>query len=248
MFRASLTNYLKTVLTQKRGNRMIFQTKTNAMKVIPVPAAVVDPVEPKKLLPVIEQHGANLNHLITTHYHADHSGGNEELTSQRKGLTVYGGDENIPALNHLVKDGEEFSIGNITAKALYTVCHTRGSVSFFLQDKDDKVVFTGTADHMYNSLINVLGKLPEDTKVYCGHEYTKSNLKFAESIEPDNQVIKDKIQWASKTQQTIPSTIGDELKFNPFMRVNVDSVKKATGKNDPIEVMGALREMKNNFK
>ncbi|CAG8518314.1 6198_t:CDS:2 [Racocetra fulgida] len=176
----------------------------------------------------------------------DHSGGNEELISQRKGLTVYGGDETIPALNHLVKDGEEFSIGNITAKALYTVCHTRGSDTLFIGGCGR--FFEGTADQMYNSLINVLGKLPEDTKVYCGHEYTKSNLKFAESIEPDNQVIKDKIQWASKNQQTIPSTIGDELKFNPFMRVNVDSVKKATGKNDPIEVMGALREMKNNFK
>ncbi|CAG8493836.1 14226_t:CDS:2 [Cetraspora pellucida] len=245
MFRTSLTNYLKTVLTQKRGNRMIFQTKTNAMKVIPVPAAVVDPAEPEKVLPVVEQHGANLKHLITTHYHTDHSGGNEKLVSQRKDLIVYGGEKNIPALNHLMEDGEEFSIGNITAKALYTACHTRGSVSFFLQDKDDKVVFT---DQMYNSLINVLGKLPEETKVYCGHEYTKSNLRFAESIEPDNQVLKDKIQWASENQQTIPSTIGDELKFNPFMRVNVDSVKKATGKNDPIEVMGTLREMKNNFR
>ncbi|KAF0455588.1 Hydroxyacylglutathione hydrolase [Gigaspora margarita] len=278
MFRTSLTN-LKTVLIQKRGNRMIFQTKANAMKVIPVPvlednysyvvidestkeAAVVDPVEPEKVLPVVEQHGANLKHLITTHHHSDHSGGNEKLVAQRENLTVYGGEDRVPAVNHLVKDGEEFKIGNIVAKALFTLCHTRGSVSFFLQDKDDKVVFTGdtlfiggcgrffegTADQMYNSLINVLGKLPEETKVYCGHEYTKGNLRFAESIEPNNQALKDKIQWASKNQQTVPSTIGDELKFNPFMRVNVDDVKKATGKNDPIDVMGALREMKNNFK
>ncbi|CAG8649370.1 25782_t:CDS:2 [Gigaspora margarita] len=260
MFRTSLTN-LKTVLIQKRGNRMIFQTKANAMKVIPVPVlednysyvvidetAVVDPVEPEKVLPVVEQHGANLKHLITTHHHSDHSGGNEKLVAQRENLTVYGGEDRVPAVNHLVKDGEEFKIGNIVAKALFTLCHTRGSVSFFLQDKDDKVVFTGTADQMYNSLINVLGKLPEETKVYCGHEYTKGNLRFAESIEPNNQALKDKIQWASKNQQTVPSTIGDELKFNPFMRVNVDDVKKATGKNDPIDVMGALREMKNNFK
>ncbi|CAG8446942.1 10521_t:CDS:2 [Dentiscutata erythropus] len=247
MFRTSLSN-LKTVLTQKRGNRMIFQTNTNAMKVIPVPAAVVDPVEPEKILPVVEQHGANLKHLITTHHHPDHSGGNEKLVSQRKDLIVYGGDDRVPAVNHLMKDGEEFNIGDIVVKALYTICHTRGSVSFFLQDKDDKVVFTGTADQMYNSLVNVLGKLPEETKVYCGHEYTKSNLRFAESVEPNNQFLKDKIQWASKNQQTVPSTIGDELKFNPFMRVNVDSVKKATGKSDPVDVMGALREMKNNFK
>ncbi|CAG8489681.1 7809_t:CDS:1 [Acaulospora colombiana] len=101
---------------------------------------------------------------------------------------------------------------------------------------------------MYNSLIVVLGSLPDDTKVYCGHEYTASNLKFAASVEPENEALQEKIKWASQQRQTIPSTIGDERNFNPFMRVGEDSLKKATGKEDPIEVMGTLREMKNNFK
>lgn len=248
------------------------------MKVIPIPvladnysylvidestneAAVVDPAEPEKVIPVVEQHDVNLKHLITTHHHTDHSGGNERLVSQCPDLTVYGGDDRIPALNHAVEDGEEFKIGNISVKALSTICHTTGSVSFYLQDENDKAVFTGdtlfiggcgkffegTAEQMYNSLINVLGSLPKDTKVYCGHEYTASNLRFAASVEPENEALNEKIKWVSQQQQTVPSTIGDELEFNPFMRVNVDSVRKAAGKEDPVEVMGALREMKNNF-
>jgi hydroxyacylglutathione hydrolase len=107
--------------------------------------------------------------------------------------------------------------------------------------------FEGTAEQMHNSLNNVLAKLPEDTRVFCGHEYTKSNLKFAASVEPDNEYLQQKIQWTNENERTVPSTIGDELKFNPFMRVDKESIKKATGKQSPIEVMAALREMKNNF-
>ncbi|CAG8482364.1 7634_t:CDS:2 [Diversispora eburnea] len=230
------------------------------MKVIPIPDT--KEVEPAKILPVVKQQGVTLKHLITTHHHHDHSGGNEKLVSLLPGLIVYGSDDRIPALTHAVKDGEEFKIGNISAKALFTVCHTSGSVSYYLQDKDDKAVFTGdtlfiggcgkffegTAEQMHNSLINVLGNLPQDTKVYCGHEYTASNLRFAETIEPENKFLKEKSHWVSKNPQTVPSTIGDELKFNPFMRVNEDSVKKATEQKDPVEVMRVLREMKNNFR
>jgi len=100
---------------------------------------------------------------------------------------------------------------------------------------------------VYNSLINTLASLPPSTKVYCGHEYTASNLKFAASVDPDNQVLKDKVSIVSNQQYTVPSTIGDELKFNPFMRVHEEAIKKATGKSDPVEVMGILREMKNSF-
>ncbi|CAG8652410.1 6332_t:CDS:2, partial [Acaulospora morrowiae] len=257
-FRQTLRSQFWKSSDQKRK---FFRNSSNAMKVIPIPdnysylvidestneAAVVDPVEPEKVLPIVKQHGVNLKHLITTHHHSDHSGGNEKLVSQHPGLTVYGGDNRIPALNYTVKDGEEFKIGNISVKALFTICHTTGSVSFYFNDKDDKAVFTGdtlfiggcgrffegTAAQMHNSLINVLGSLPKDTKVYCGHEYTASNLKFALSIEPENLALKEKFEWVSQHTQTVPSTIGDEFEFNPFMRVNVHSVRKATGEEDP---------------
>ena len=101
---------------------------------------------------------------------------------------------------------------------------------------------------MHHSLNHILAKLPKDTKVYCGHEYTASNLRFAASVEPENEFLQQKIQWEKENKQTVPSTIGDELKFNPFMRVDKDSIKIATGKQDPVEVMATLREMKNKFK
>ncbi|GBB88432.1 hypothetical protein RclHR1_00150028 [Rhizophagus clarus] len=258
--------------------RMIFQTVCNNMKVIPVPvlqdnysylvidektneAAVVDPVEPEKVLKVANEQGVNLKHLITTHHHDDHSGGNTNLVKEKPDLIVYGGDNRIPSVTNIVKDNEEFKIGQIDVKALFTICHTSASVSFYLQDKNDRAVFTGdtlfiggcgrffegTAEQMHNSLNNILAKLPKDTKVYCGHEYTKSNLKFAASVEPDNEFLQQKIQWANENERTVPSTIGDELNFNPFMRVDKESIKKATGKQDPVEVMAALREMKNKF-
>ncbi|CAJ0830154.1 17450_t:CDS:2, partial [Entrophospora sp. SA101] len=108
--------------------------------------------------------------------------------------------------------------------------------------------FEGTAEQMYNSLIKTLGVLPSDTKVYCGHEYTTSNLRFAKSIDPNNKTLLEKYEWAAQNKITVPSTIGDEFKFNPFMRVEHEDMKKVAGGQDPIEIMKKLREMKNEFK
>ncbi|CAH1767223.1 6539_t:CDS:2 [Entrophospora sp. SA101] len=241
------------------------------MKIIPIPVlddnysylvidektneAIVDPVEPSKILPVIEDNKVKLKHLITTHHHHDHSGGNKEMVKLVKGLTVYGSDERIPELNHPVKNEEEFKIGEkIQCKALFTPCHTSGSVSFYVQDGDTLFIggcgkfFEGTAEQMYNSLIKTLGVLPSDTKVYCGHEYTTSNLRFAKSIDPNNKTLLEKYEWAAQNKITVPSTIGDEFKFNPFMRVEHEDMKKVAGGQDPIEIMKKLREMKNEFK
>ncbi|CAJ0824477.1 8203_t:CDS:2, partial [Entrophospora sp. SA101] len=197
--------------------------------------AIVDPVEPSKILLVIEDN-------------KDHSGGNKEMVKLVKGLTVYGSDECIPELNHPVKNDEEFKIGEkIQCKALFTPCHTSSSVSFYVQDGDDKAVFTGdtlfiggcskffegTAEQMYNSLIKTLGVLPSDTKVYCGHEYTTSNLRFAKSIDPNNKTLLEKYEWATQNKITVPSTINDEFKFNPFMRVEHEDMKKVAGGQDP---------------
>lgn len=100
---------------------------------------------------------------------------------------------------------------------------------------------------MHESL-SILGSLPESTQVYCGHEYTRSNLQFALAVEPDNKDAMDHAKWASSVDCTIPSTIGMEKKMNPFMRVEVPAVMEKVGKEDPVEVMGALREWKNTFR
>jgi len=97
-------------------------------------------------------------------------------------------------------------------------------------------------------LVKILGTLPDDTKVYCGHEYTMGNLKYAKFAEPDNADVDAKLNWAKAQKCTVPSTIGEEKKFNPFMRVeHPDLMKRANSKN-PAEVMQFLRNEKNHFK
>jgi len=114
--------------------------------------------------------------------------------------------------------------------------------------------FEGTAEQMYEALVNILGKLPPDTKVFCGHEYSLQNLRFGLHVEPDNQSIKDKIEWCNEmrnstpAQPTVPSTIAEELQINPFMRVGQPTVQAHAKQTDPIETMRALRAEKDNFK
>ncbi|XP_054712648.1 hydroxyacylglutathione hydrolase, mitochondrial-like [Uloborus diversus] len=230
-------------------------------------AAIVDPVEPKKVLEAVAEEGVELTTILTTHHHWDHAGGNSELVQLKKGLKVFGGDANIAALTDRVSHGNEFKVGSLEVKCLLTPCHTKGHVCYFVEDKSGgpPAVFTGdtlfsagcgkffegTPDQMYTALVKILGSLPDNTQVYCGHEYTANNLLFAAHVEPNNGVIHHKLIWAknkkSAGEPTVPSTIGDEKSFNPFMRVNEADVQKHTGVSDPVAVMGKLRDQKNNF-
>ncbi|KAI8610850.1 hydroxyacylglutathione hydrolase [Chytriomyces sp. MP71] len=230
-------------------------------------AAAVDPCEPDKLMKVAKQRGWRITSVLTTHHHLDHSGGNEDMVRllADPSLKVYGGDDRIPALNAKVQDKAAFTLGKLNVVPYFTVCHTRGSVSYFVTSPStsDKAIFTGdtlfvagcgrffegTPQEMHTSLNTILGALPDDTQVYCGHEYTASNLRFAASVEPDNKEILDKLEWAKATECTVPSSIGEEKRINPFMRVGVAAVQKAAGGlTDAVEVMGKLRELKNNFR
>ncbi|CAG5125523.1 unnamed protein product, partial [Candidula unifasciata] len=159
-------------------------------------------------------------------------------------------------------------IGSLNVKCLFTPCHTSGHICYYVTGPSgqDPAVFTGdtlfvagcgkffegTPQQMYKALIEILSSLPPQTKVYCGHEYTVNNLKFASTVEPDNPDISARLQLAQKQRSngepTIPSTIQDEHLFNPFMRVNVPSVQKHTGESDPVKVMGALRHEKDHFR
>lgn len=111
--------------------------------------------------------------------------------------------------------------------------------------------FEGSSEQMDHNLNEILGSLPPNTRVYCGHEYTVNNLKFALSVEPQNTDIKSKLSWAqnkvAKREPTVPSTISEEKKINPFMRLKKPQVKKYTGENDELEVMAVLRQRKNEF-
>uniref|UniRef100_A0A673MSJ0 Hydroxyacylglutathione hydrolase, mitochondrial-like n=1 Tax=Sinocyclocheilus rhinocerous TaxID=307959 RepID=A0A673MSJ0_9TELE len=152
----------------------------------------------------------------------------------------------------------ENSVGSLNVKCLSTPCHTSGHTCYFVTKEngtEPPAVFTGdtlfvagcgkffegTADEMYKALIEVLGRLPPETCVYCGHEYTINDLKFAWHVEPNNEAIQKKLTWA---KPTIPSTVADEFTFNPFMRVREKSVPEHAGTSDPIEAMRSIRKEK----
>lgn len=112
--------------------------------------------------------------------------------------------------------------------------------------------FEGSASDMYRALVEILGALPPSTRVYCGHEYTVKNLKFAATVEPNNSAVAEKLAWAkaqtSKRQPTVPSTIAEEHTFNPFMRVRETSVQSHAGKvGDAIATMATIRSRKDVF-
>ncbi|OQR71345.1 hydroxyacylglutathione hydrolase [Tropilaelaps mercedesae] len=235
-------------------------------------AAVVDPAEPQKVISAVESAQVKLTTVLTTHHHSDHAGGNEQLLLMRPNLRVYGGDARIKKLTHKVdRDDMKITIGSFTVQTLLTPCHTSGHVCYFIPAGSDSsnprppVVFTGdtlftsgcgkffegTAQQM-QAAMDKLAALPPETRVYNGHEYTVSNLKFALHVEPGNKAVSDKLSWArsqrEKFQPTIPSTIGEELTYNPFMRTREPDVQAHTNQTDPVSTMAALRLEKDNFK
>ncbi|XP_033695211.1 hydroxyacylglutathione hydrolase-like protein isoform X2 [Tursiops truncatus] len=203
-------------------------------------AVAVDVAVPKRLLEIVGREGVSLTTVLTTHHHWDHARGNTELARLLPGLVVLGADERICALTRRLVHGEELRFGAIHVRCLLTPGHTSGHMSYFLWEDeclDPPAVFSGdalsvagcgsrletTAQQMYHSLVETLGTLPPETKVFCGHEHTLGNLEFAQKVEPCNNHVKAKLSWAKKRDEddvpTVPSTLGEELLYNPFLRV-----------------------------
>ncbi|GAB6021426.1 hypothetical protein CHUAL_004035 [Chamberlinius hualienensis] len=232
-------------------------------------AGIVDPVNPDSVIAAVSSENVKLTSVLTTHHHWDHAGGNENLATKVAGLKFYGGDDRIGALTNKVNHGDEFKIGNLNVKCLFTPCHTSGHICYYVTSQNESespAVFTGdtlfiggcgkffegSPIQMYKALVEILGNLPLKTRVYCGHEYTVSNLKFAKTVEPDNKSILDKLSWAEKQRSdgvpTVPSTIEEEKQFNPFMRVQEPTVQKYASSTDAVETIGFVRRAKDNFK
>ncbi|KAK0735469.1 beta-lactamase-like protein [Apiosordaria backusii] len=232
-------------------------------------AVIIDPAHPPEVLPVLQEainnKEINLTAIVNTHHHHDHAGGNEGILAKLgRQLPVIGGKD----CAHVTKTpahGETFTIGeNIKVKALHTPCHTQDSICYLMEDGStgDKVVFTGdtlfiggcgrffegTGEEMHKALNVILAGLDDDVRVYPGHEYTKSNVKFGASVL-QNDAIRALEAFADDCKETQGKfTIGDEKQHNVFMRPQDPAIQKATGETDPIKIMTKLREMKNNFK
>ncbi|XP_069426805.1 hydroxyacylglutathione hydrolase-like protein isoform X2 [Ovis canadensis] len=215
---------------------------------------------PFQLLEIVGREGASLTTVLTTHHHWDHARGNAELARLLPGLVVLGADERICALTRRLAHGEELRFGAIHVRCLLTPGHTLGHMSYFLWEEecpDPPAVFSGdalsvagcgsrlegTAQQMYQSLVETLGTLPPET-VFCGHEHTLGNLEFAQKVEPYNDHVKAKLLWAKQRDEddvpTVPATLGEELLYNPFLRVAEESVRKFTGKVAPADVLDVL--------
>ncbi|XP_035206414.1 hydroxyacylglutathione hydrolase, mitochondrial-like [Stegodyphus dumicola] len=228
-------------------------------------AAAVDPVEPAKILNTIKEENVELKAVLTTHHHFDHAGGNKVIHDVLPDIPIYGGDDRIDSLTKKLSHNEEFKIGPILIKCLLTPCHTSGHVCYFIDLDNEPICFTGdtlfiagcgrffegSASQMLHSL-QLLAALPKCTRVYCGHEYTLSNLKFSLAVEPDNTATVNKMKTVeeklAKYEPSVPSTIGEELSYNPFLRVDQEQLHIYTKKTDPVDVMRVLRDLKDNFK
>ncbi|KAG6874291.1 hypothetical protein C0995_001516 [Termitomyces sp. Mi166 len=205
-------------------------------------AAAVDPYDVSKITVAAKELGVQIVAALTTHHHFDHSGGNK--AAKHPDATIYGGSDKVPALSKLVKDQDEFLLGdNTRIRCLATPCHTRDSICYYVTDKAGTTrpggVFTGdtlfiggsgrffegTGDEM-NRALKYLGTLPDSTIVYNGHEYTAGNLAFAKSIDPTNPAI-TRLEDLTKTNKitTGLTTIGDEKEWNVFMRLTSDAIK-----------------------
>ncbi|KAE8578899.1 hypothetical protein XENTR_v10023823 [Xenopus tropicalis] len=203
-------------------------------------AIAVDASVAKKLLEIVRKEGANLKAILTTHHHLDHSRGNVDLLQRFPELRVYGADDRIGGLTHRVVHNQELKFGGINVRCLFTPCHTSGHMCFYMWEDgcpDAPALFSGdtlfiggcgmfyegTAEQMHKNLSETLGSLPKDTKVFCGHEYTVRNLKFALKVEPSNEKVKEKLAWAKARDEddipTVPSSLEEEFLYNPFMRV-----------------------------
>ncbi len=227
---------------------------------------VVDPSDAKPVIEALERLDWTLTDIINTHHHNDHTGGNLEL-KEKYGCPVVGpraDRDRIAGIDMDVGDGDTYRLGEAEAKVFDTPGHTSGHIAYWFPESKalfcgDTLfalgcgrLFEGTAEQMWRSL-SKFRAVPDDTLVYCAHEYTQANAKFALTVETDNAALKARAReidaMRAADRPTVPSTMGVERETNPFLRADLDSVRRAVGMEGaaPAEVFGEIRSRKDNF-
>jgi hydroxyacylglutathione hydrolase len=227
---------------------------------------VVDASESEPVKRALEAKGLKLTHILSTHHHPDHVGGNLAL-KQAFDVQVVGAAKDsarIPGIDVGLNEGDAFRLGSHVARVLEIPAHTSQHIAFWFEA--DKAVFTGdtlfamgcgrlfegTPDMMWSALSKLM-KLPDDTRVYCGHEYTEANGRFALTVEPDNTALQvrmnDVRQTRAKGLPTIPSNIGLEKKTNPFLRADSREIRRTLGLENAsnVDVFAETRRRKDKF-
>jgi len=229
---------------------------------------VIDPGESQNLLKILKENNFNLKAILITHHHFDHTNGINEILSE-KSIDVYGPNNNIDSINIRVTNKSKINLLGIEFEIIEIPGHTLDHIAYYSENNDHPIlfcgdtlfaggcgrVFEGTFEQMHDSL-SILKELPINTKIYCGHEYTESNLKFAKSVEPLNQKIisryNEVIELRKQGIPSLPTTLELELETNPFLRVGLKEVQQEiskkfnTPKNDK-DIFTAIRQWKDNF-
>ncbi len=228
--------------------------------------AVVDPALTQPVLDELDKKGWRLTYVLNTHHHWDHVEGNLELKNKTdcKVVAAHADWERVPGIDQGVNDGDAIFLGENKLQVIATPGHTSGHIVYYSADSEalfcgDTLfvmgcgrLFDGTAEQLYQSL-QTLKALPPETRVYCAHEYTEANGRFALSIEPDNKQLQDKMltvrQLRAEQKPTVPSTIELERATNPFFRVDSLSVQQTLGLlgENPVRVFTELRKRKDNW-
>lgn len=235
-------------------------------------AAAVDPAEARPILERCRALEVRLVAILTTHYHWDHVGGNAELLAAVPALRVYGPaaeSGRVPGITHGLADGDRIHIGNLAAEVFAVPGHTGGHLAYYFPE--GKALFTGDTlfaggcgrlfegdpGQMLRSLQR-LAALPDDTLLYCGHEYTERNLRFAANLEPRNARLAERLRQVEARrragQPTVPSTIGEEKETNPFLRPTSEELRATLRARmpglddaDPVAVFAAARQLKDSY-
>jgi hydroxyacylglutathione hydrolase len=226
--------------------------------------AAIDAPEAAPIEAALASTGWRLTDILVTHHHADHTGGIAALKEKHRCRVVAPHAEaaRIPLVDERVRENDKVRVGNLEARVLETPGHTAGHIAYmfpadrlaFVGDTLFSIgcgrVIEGTPEMMWQSLLK-LRALPDETRIYCGHEYTKANVRFARSIEPGNAALaareKEVEKLVAAREPTIPSTIGEEKAANPFLRADVPEVAQSVGlAGKPAwQVFAEIRERKN---
>ena len=228
--------------------------------------AAIDAPEAAPVEAALAERGWRLTDILVTHHHGDHTGGIVELKTKHLCRVVAPRKEapKIPGIDVTVREGDVVQVGSLVGRVLETPGHTAGHITYWF--KEDKLAFVGdtlfsvgcgriiegTPEMMWNSLLKIRN-LPADTQVYCGHEYTASNVHFALTIEPRNPSLRARaeevVRLTERKKPTIPTTIQQEKSFNPFLRADLHSVSAGIGLEGatPVAVFATVRARKDKF-
>jgi hydroxyacylglutathione hydrolase len=233
-------------------------------------AAVVDPGDARPVLAFLDAIKAKLTVIFNTHHHMDHVGGNRQLLEHFPDAVVYGGAEDrdrIPGQQVFLRGGDEVTFAGRKARVYFVPGHTRAHIAYYFEPTEVDAwgelfcgdtlfaggcgrLFEGTPEQMVDSLAK-LRQLPDRTRVWCAHEYTLKNLRFAITVDPDNLALQQRLEAVKQArdhhQATVPADLAMEKQTNPFLRWDYPELQQAVSGRSPVQTFARLRGKKDMF-